>query len=532
MGFVFSQVRLSALRKSSKPSSLALTLGSSTQATTMARIRPLGQMIVRRIQCFLRAHCFLFLFAVLSTPGTSSANPVFDWTELMIDAIRLDNSGPTLSSRNLAILHTSVFDAVNSVTPTYQPYFFHTVPPSPVFAEAAAAGAAHLLIKHLYPGVAARADQMLANFQALHSATPGLATGLQVGQSAATAILQLRQSDGASTDVPYIPSSDPGMWRRTGPFFRPPVAPHWRYVDFFGLFDMDDFLPGPPPALSSAEYAVAYNQVKSLGAANNSTRTEEQTQVAHFWSDFSYTSMPPGHWHLIAINILRARAHSLLDTARLFALLSMAQADAATVCWEAKYRYNLWRPVTAIQRGNEDENEATVIDPEWQSLLAAPPFPSFTSGHSTFSAASGAVLRSFYGTDEVPFTATADALPGVTRAFTNLTQCVDEIGMSRIYGGIHFSFDNVAGKKCGRKIGEFVSANYLLPLDTLPKVVINNLADPAVRVHASQGVTVITDVSDDLVNWRPVSTNLAVTGGVEIRNIIPASSRFFRARQL
>ncbi|MGZ8940642.1 MAG: hypothetical protein ACXW32_15670, partial [Limisphaerales bacterium] len=143
------------------------------------------------------AHCLVLLvLLLLNLPA--SANPVLDWTELMIDAIRVDNSGPTLSSRNLAILHTSVFDAVNSVTPNYQPYFFQAVPQSPLLQEAAAVGAAHRITKNLYPGVAARADQMLASFEALHSTTPGLAAGLQLGQAAATAILELRQSDGSS----------------------------------------------------------------------------------------------------------------------------------------------------------------------------------------------------------------------------------------------------------------------------------------------------------------------------------------------
>lgn len=450
----------------------------------------------------------------------------------MIDAIRVDNSGPTLSSRNLAILHTSIFDAVNSIAPEHQAYRFQLPAAPEASMEAAAVGAAYEVTSRLYPGILARADSMLQQFREANASHPGLITGLQLGRDVAGLMLESRQSDGASIDVPYIPSSDPGMWRRTPPFFRPPVAPHWRYVEFFGLQQMAPFLPGPPPALSSTAYAAAYNEVKSLGAKTSPTRTAEQTEIARFWSDFSYTSMPPGHWHVIAISISRQRNDSLPQAARLFALLSIAQADAAIVCWEAKYRFNLWRPVTAIQRGNEDANLETEMDPAWDSLLAAPPFPSFSSGHSTFSAASGAVVRQFYGTDQIAFTTVADGLPGITRSFTNITQCVDEIGMSRIYGGIHFSFDNIEGKKSGREIGEFVSANYLLPLGKLPLVALETLNGSAtLRVHAEPGATVIAEASEDLHTWTPLSTNIAVSGGVEIIESSSRLARFYRARQ-
>lgn len=465
--------------------------------------------------------------AVLSAAAPNKANPVFDWTDLMIDAIRVDNSGPTLSTRNLAILHIAIFDAVNSVSPAFQPYAFQVTPPTGASSEAAAVGAAHEITSYLYPGISARADQMLATFMAGQSNHPSLTLSLQFGRQIAQSMLAQRQDDGSSTDVPYIPSSDPGMWRRTPPFFRPPIAPQWRYVDFFGLFDMENFLPGPPPVLSSAEYAHAYNEVKLIGAKNSAARTSDQSQIAHFWSDFSYTSMPPGHWHLIALSIARARSDSLLENARLFALLSISQADAAIVSWEAKYRYNLWRPVTAIQRGNEDGNNLTEVDAAWESLLAAPPFPSYTSGHSTFSAASAAVLRSYFQTDDISFSATADGLPDVTRSFTNLTQCVDEIGMSRIYAGIHFSFDNVEGKKSGKKIGDFISSNYLLPLSVLPLVVSDG---SSVRVHAALDAQVITEASNDLIDWHPIATNLATIGGVKISEPGTANARFYRAR--
>ena len=172
--------------------------------------------------------------------------------------------------------------------------------------------------------------------------------------------------------MPYIPSDAPGQWRRTPPLFRPPLTPHWRYVTPFAIPDAVRFRPPPPPPLESPAYAVALNEVKELGARSSTLRTPDETEVAIFWSDFSYTAMPPGHFHEVAMTIARNEGLTLAENARLFGLLGMAQADAAIVCWETKYHYNLWRPVTAIQRADEDENPATEADPAWAALLAAP----------------------------------------------------------------------------------------------------------------------------------------------------------------
>jgi hypothetical protein len=173
-------------------------------------------------------------------------------------------------------------------------------------------------------------------------------------------------------------------------------------------------------AVCIADYAAAYNEVKALGSKTSTIRTAEQSQIAVFWSDFSYTATPPGHWHEIAATIARDRGLALAETARLFALISVAQADSAIVCWETKYRYNLWRPITAIRRGSEDGDDATEADPVWTHFLNSPPFPAYTSGHSTFSKSSAVVLTRFLGTDAVNFSARSDSLPGVCRHEPNL----------------------------------------------------------------------------------------------------------------
>ena len=473
---------------------------------------------------------------MLAAPLPSGADVVLDWNALMIDAIRGDNTGPTLSTRNLAIMHTAIYDSVNSVLRTHQPYLSELDSPLETSPEAAAVGAAYEVMIILYQSFSGPTDELYANWLAsapkTTATTNGLALGKQIGQLA----LQHRVVDGSSTDVPYIPSDAPGAWRRTPPNFRPPLTPQWRHVMPFCLPGLEPFLPPPPPALNSQEYAKSLNHVKAIGSLESNVRTAEQGLIARFWSDFNYTAMPPGHFHEIAANIARDRDNSLADNARLFALLSLAQADGAIVCWEAKYAYNLWRPVTAIQRANEDNNLRTEAELSWQQYLPSPPFPSYPSGHSTFSKASAQVLTHFYRKDAITFITTSDTEIGVIRTFHSLAACADEVGLSRIYGGFHFIFDDVHGKISGAKVADYVSANYLLANDSLPALRIESFRDgaPLVRLHGRVGRTYVIEASADLKNWQPIATDQAVPGGllVEDHDATGATPRFYRAREL
>lgn len=479
-----------------------------------------------------------WLFAVVAVCllGDLRADVVTDWNALMLDCIRQDTTAPPISARNLAILNTAIHDAVNSFSRTHQPYRFDLSAPAGSSSEAAAVGAGYEVCLLLYPSFAAWADDQYGYY--LAGATPGMAltNGLEFGRWIARLAVNARSDDGSNTEIPYIPSNEPGQWQRTPPLFRPPLTPHWRYVEPFCLSDIEPFVPPPPPALDGAEYAAAVNEVKALGGKHSAVRSAEQSQIAVFWSDFSYTAMPPGHWHEIAMRIAHDRQNTIAENARLFALLSLSQADAAIVCWEAKYRFNLWRPITAIQRADEDGNPATLKDSSWDHFLASPPFPAYTSGHSTFSKAAATVIAGFYGTDAIPFVATSDSLPGVTRNFTSLAACADEIGMSRIYGGIHFQFDNVRGKDSGRMVGDFISRNFLLANDKLPQVHIEGFTSgsPRLRLHARAGTTCVVEASSDMKAWHPISTNTAAIGGAMVldsRTALPASC-FYRARQL
>lgn len=225
----------------------------------------------------------------------------------------------------------------------------------------------------------------------------------------------------------------------------------------------DQFGCPPPPSLDSPEYADAVAEVQAYGAANSALRTEDQTNIAHFWADDPGTSTPPGHWNRIAAEVASRFGNSLVENARLFALLNIATADAAIACWEAKYTYDLWRPYTAIREADTDGNPLTEADLEWQALIFIPPFPSYSSGHSTFSAASAEVLAGFFGTDDIAFTSTAEGVHVPDRSFSSFTAAAREAASSRLLGGIHFAFDNQAGLEAGAALGRFVVASVLQP---------------------------------------------------------------------
>lgn len=481
----------------------------------------------RRLAAMLALACW----AALSCVRSHAANPVLQWHGLMLDAIRAETTGPTLSSRNLAILSLALFDTINSAGGRHQSYLFTNAAPQGLLPGLAASAAARHVMLHLYPGMRAAAESLFQSALQESSTSSMNALSIAWGEQVALVHLQSRDADGSQTEIPYIPNEAPGQWRRTPPFFRPPFTPHWRRVRPFAISSAAAFRSPPPPSLVSRRYAMDFNQVKELGAAESSTRTGEQTEIARFWSDFSYTAMPPGHWNEIAIGLAAERGLDIETSARLMALLGIAQADAAIACWESKYEYNTWRPVTAIQRADEDGNDATGKDASWAALLPAPPFPEYTSGHSAFSAAAAAVLAECLGTDQVSFTARSDALPGVTRSFTSLGACVEEIGMSRIYGGIHFMTAVTEGKRIGHRIGHYVSSLCLQPIDTLPKLIVEGARDGRLqlRVLGSPGRRHTLESSSNLATWRKHSEILGVLGGAFAEVESTGPELFFRA---
>jgi hypothetical protein len=230
--------------------------------------------------------------------------------------------------------------------------------------------------------------------------------------------------------------------------------PGWGNVPCLAVADPTKFRPPGPPALDSAAYTKSLRTVRDIGSATSAVRTKEQTEIARFWEDGAGTVTPPGHWNRIAQTVATEKKLALAEAARLFALLNVAMSDAAIICWDCKYRFDFWRPVTALRE----------TDPDWTPLLPTPPFPAYTSGHSSFSGAAATALASFFGTDRVRFSSTSDGLPGVTRSFESFSSAAEEAGMSRIYGGIHWDFDNTDGLACGREVAGYVARNHFRPV--------------------------------------------------------------------
>jgi hypothetical protein len=385
----------------------------------------------------------------------ANADVVTDWNNAALDAIRTGNTPPPIASRALAILHTSIYDAVNGIDRRHEAYLVPSAVPASASREAAASAAAHGALVNLFPA-------STSSFNALHTAIlatipngPHKTAGIVWGEFVANQILAARANDGSSAVVPPPGGSGPGVWIPTPPAFLPYLLPQWGFVAPFGMNSSSQFRPPGPPSLDSQQYAEDYNEVKELGAAVGSTRTEDQTEIALFWADGAGTETPPGHWNSIAQIIGAAQGTTLEENARLFALLNIAMADAAICSWDAKYTYHFWRPVTAIAFAEPQLN--------WMSFIVTPPFPDYTSGHSTFSAAAATVLPLFLGTEDLPFTTGSDFLPGVFRSFSTCEDAAEEAALSRIYGGIHFRTASEDGLQAGTSIGEWTFVHYLQP---------------------------------------------------------------------
>ena len=389
---------------------------------------------------------------------------VLQWNEVLLDAIRADRTAPPLAARNMAIVHVAIYDAVNAIEQTHEPFAVNRRAPPGASAEAAVATAAHQTLVDLFPDQQATFNEALASSLATIPDGPAENKGVALGRSVAHRILALRQNDGADESVEYTIGTEPGDWQPTPPAFLPPLLPQWPYVKPFAMASADQFRPPPPPALSSEEYAAAFQQVQEIGAANSATRTTDETEIAWFWVNGPGTATPPGHWNEVAQVVAQSAGNTLAENARLFALLNIAVADAGISCWDAKYEFNFWRPVTAIRAADTDGNPDTEADPAWSSLIPTPPFGAYTSGHSTFSAAAAAVLAGFFGDDAFAFTLPSETPAAGARSYGGFWQAAEESGISRIYGGIHWSFDNDQALMAGKALGAFVYQHKLQPI--------------------------------------------------------------------
>lgn len=397
------------------------------------------------------------------------ANSVLYWNDQVLNATRLSRNPPPPSSMFLATYHVAIFDAVNGITRTHKGWLVNDPAPAGANIDAAIASAAFTVLKTYWAQSTNPRNFKMAYDQALAEISdgPSKTDGIAWGKHVAELILENRSQSGYNKPIPGIyTSNEPGKWRETPSGFRPPVLPHWGRVAPFMMTSPSQFRAPPPPPFDSKEYAEELAYVAKVGARDGAERTEYETMSTPFWSDDLGTATPPGHWNVITQDFVRRFNLSVPDTARLYALLNIAEADACISCWDTKFFYNTWRPETAIRELDEKLNPAAKPIADFIPNMVSPAFPSYTSGHSTFSAAATRILERFFGRDDIEFTATSDGLPGAVRTYKSLSQARDEVGMSRVWGGIHTMSDNIEGQKAGLKIADWVFDNALQPVAT------------------------------------------------------------------
>jgi len=389
---------------------------------------------------------------------------VIQWNQAVLAAVRADKPTIAFVTRDLAIVQSAIYDAVNSIDHTSGTFLVQADAPADSSPVAAAAAAGLFTASALFPNDTALFQ---ATYQSTLAGVPdgqGKTDGIAVGRYVAEQTLIARVADGANAVVTYTPGTNPGDWRTTPPAFAPAQTPQWPSVTPFALNSGSQFRPGPPPALTSPEYTVAFDEVKDLGRVDSTVRTAQQTDVAKFWEGKGGTPQIAGYWNEIAQDAATSRGNTLDQDARLFAELNVALADETIALFDAKYTYNRWRPVTAVQLAGQDGNPDTVADPSWLPLNNTANHPSWVSAHGGISGAAAAALSDFFGTDGISFSLTSEDLKGETHSFSSFSAAAAEAENSVVWSGNHFRFDVTAGDAQGQSVAGFVDQNFFKPL--------------------------------------------------------------------
>jgi hypothetical protein len=394
--------------------------------------------------------------SVLCGARVAQADVVTEWNTYMQTTVAIAPSNPNLQTRWGAIVQLAVFEAVNSITGDYVPYLGTIVAPPGASPEAAAVAAAHRTLVTLKPTAAATLDGLRATSLAAIPDGQAKVDGIAVGEAAAAAMLALRADDGSSDPVTYTPGTGPGVWRPV-PASQVPLLPGWGQVTPFGIESGSQFRLQAPPHLQSEKYANDLNEVKLLGRIDSAFRPQDRTDVARFYA----LSSPVMVWNSAARQVSAVQGKTLSQNARNFAVLGMAMADAAIAMWDTKYTYNFWRPITAIQLADTDGNPLTEADPTWQPLIATPAHPSYASGHASVSGAAKAVMEDLFGKAGHTVTLTNPGLAGVVLNYAAWDEVTNDIDDARIYGGIHFRFDQEKGAHLGKQVGKYILKNHL-----------------------------------------------------------------------
>ena len=405
----------------------------------------------------------LLAFGAQAHAGRADAEVIHEWNALLEGVIPVGGLTPP---RSYAMMHVAMFDAVNSIEHGDGRYRFKVWANPAASSEAAAAQAAHDILVAQFSASRQKFDDALeARLASIHPYRARL--GSEVGKAVAAAVLGWRANDGWSVTPPaFVLPAHPGAWQPTPPAFQAAQFTQFPTTAPFALLTPTQYLPSPPPALDSAAYADDFDEVKRIGAAASTERTAEQTQIARLFASVTSSTVHWAIWNHVARDTARARQMSLLETARLYALLNVSIHDGLQTSHTSKFVYALWRPVTAIRRAGEDLNPLTDPDPSWLPLLTTPPYPSYSGNMACVGASAARALALFYDTDEVPFTAVwigSAGNPDVSRPYQGFWQLAQDQANSRVYGGIHYRFDNEASQATCVRVPEYVFANFMRP---------------------------------------------------------------------
>jgi hypothetical protein len=409
----------------------------------------------------------------ITAPQVRAADPggdtdpavLFEWNQLLHDTAPAA-LGP-LQFRLYAILNVAMFDAANSIEQDYSPYHVGVPASSGASGQAAVAQAAHDVLAGLIPGSQATYQAALA--ARLASIPAGRrAQGVAVGKAVGTKVLQWRANDGASAPpTPYVLPNLPGLWQPTPPAMLPAGLTQLPGMVPFAMRSTTQFLPPRFPELTSARYATDFEEVKTVGSNTSAVRTPDQTQLAQLFGGVITRTGVQVAWNNIARDAAMHQHLSLIDTARAYALMTTSMMDGLMTSQTSKFVYGLWRPITAIRRADEDLNPSTTADPGWNSLLGTPPYPSYAGNMACLGASAARALALAIGTNDVPFTVVwrgSGSNPDVPKSYTGFWQFAQDEADSRVYGGIHFRFDNEASQVVCSEVAEYVHETKMRPL--------------------------------------------------------------------
>ena len=392
-----------------------------------------------------------FALALLTIPARSDV--IMDWNA-KADAIAIEKQiANAPNARGQAMLHVAMFEAVNAIDRRYAPYRLNLVADHGTSREAAAATAAHDVLLALYPDQKSDLGVMLAASLAGIADAEAKSKGVELGRKAAAGIIALRADDGTNAPESYRPSTAPGVYVPTAL----PIESTSARMTPWAMSSGSQFRPAAPPALTSEVWTRDLNEIREIGSSTSTRRTAEQTTIGRFWF---FTG--PRTYNPIVKQVALAKKMDLEDCARLYALSSIAGADAFTAVFDAKYTYNLWRPVTAIRNADQTSNPATPRETAWLPLGTTPMHPEYPCAHCITATAVSTVLQNLAGSEVGEITLVSPTAPGITRKWTRLQDYSDEVANARIYAGFHYRFSTEVGKDMGRKIGE-LTVRTLLP---------------------------------------------------------------------